>query len=123
MEYLSHIISNAGVSTDPSKVTVMVAWLRPHNVKGLRGFLRLTDYYRWFVKDYGVTITELLKKDGFNWDSKAEETFCKLKQAMSEVPILGLPNFNKPFTLETDVSANGIGVVLVQEGGQAIGFS
>jgi len=35
---------------------------------------------------------------------------------MSEVATLGLPDFNKPFTLETDASVNGIRVVLVQQG-------
>ena len=34
---------------------------------------------------------------------------------MSEVPTLGLLDFSKPFILETDASANVIGVVLVQE--------
>ena len=52
-----------------------------------------------------------MKKDGFHWDKEAEEVFCKLKKAMSEVPTLRLP-----FILETDANASGFGVVLVQEG-------
>lgn len=70
MEYLGHITSNAGASINPSKVVAMVAWPRPNNVKGLRGFLRLTGYYRLFVKDYGIIsqpLIKLLKKDGFTW--------------------------------------------------------
>jgi len=82
VEYFGHIISNVGVSIDPSKVAAIVAWPMLHNVKGLGGFLGLTGYYRRFVKNYGVInqpLTELLKNDGFHWDSKAEETFYKLK--------------------------------------------
>ena len=42
--------------------------------------------------------------------------FIDLKQAVSNVPTLGLSDFSKPFILETDTCASGIMVVLVQEG-------
>jgi len=45
-----------------------------------------------------------LKKGDFSWDLKVKKAFEKLKGAMSKVPILGLPNFNKAFILETDAS-------------------
>jgi hypothetical protein len=35
---------------------------------------------------------------------------------MTTTPILAMPNFNETFTVETDVSGNGIGAVLQQQG-------
>ena len=38
-----------------------------------------------------------------------------LKEKIMSVPVLVFPDFNKPFLLETDVSKEGLGVVLSQK--------
>jgi hypothetical protein len=50
VEYLGHIISGQGVSTDPSKIKDIVEWKTPKTLKRLRGFLGLTGYYRRLTK-------------------------------------------------------------------------
>jgi len=117
VHYLGHVISGAGVATDPSKVRDILNWPTPQSVKDVRAFLGLAGYYRKFVKNFGVIskpLTTLLKKRVlFVWTSVHEEAFQLLKQALSTTPVLALLDFSKTFVIETDASDKGVGAVLL----------
>ncbi|GJW42570.1 reverse transcriptase [Tanacetum coccineum] len=105
-----------GVEIDPKKVFMVREWPVPQSQRHVRGFLGLVGYYRRFIKEYATLaapLTDLLWKDGFKWGDRVSEAFEALKQQLSTVPVLGLPDFKKTFTVETDALGDGIGVPLV----------
>lgn len=80
----------------------------------------LAGFYRKFVKHFAIIckpLTNLLKKDViFVWTADHQHAFATLQQALSTAPVLGLPDFTKIFSIETDACKNGVGAVLLQDG-------
>ena len=48
------------------------------------------------------------------WDDSCEEAFRELKQRLTTVPILTVPNSDEPYVVVTDASGTGLGGVLMQ---------
>ncbi|GFW83993.1 retrovirus-related Pol polyprotein from transposon 297 [Trichonephila clavipes] len=79
----------------------------------------MSQWYSKFIKNYADLCEPLynLKKKfkKFCWSVEAQRAFDVVKTAITEAPILKLPDFEKPFELFTDASSIGIGAVLNQE--------
>ena len=82
--FLGHIVGAEGIKVDPSKVEAVRDWPRPRNALEVRSFLRLDDYYRWFVEVFSKIsspMTELTRKNQkFVWLEKCENNFQELKR-------------------------------------------
>jgi hypothetical protein len=120
IHYLGHILSGNDICTDPDKVTAVSSWPQPTSTRELRGFLGLAGLYRKFVRHFAVIarpLTNLLKKNVlFVWTQDHQIAFHTLKEALCTALVLALPDFTKPFAIETDACHTGVGAVLLQAG-------
>ncbi|XP_031281911.1 uncharacterized protein LOC116140416 [Pistacia vera] len=85
----------------------------------IRAEIKLQQPNLKFVNGYGkiaLPLTNLLRKDAFHWIESSQKAFEELKQVITTVPVLSMPNFSKTFIIETDASRQGIDAVLMQEG-------
>jgi hypothetical protein len=116
--YLGHIIGAKGVQVHQEKIQSIMEWPTPKTLTELRGFMGMCMYYRKFVKGFSqlcAPLTDLTKKGAFKWDEESQITMDKMKEVMSTCPVLALPDFSLPFTLECDASEERIGTVLMQK--------
>jgi len=50
--FLGVVIGPKGIEMEKEKVDRVLSWPEPKNVKDIRKFLDLTNYYRRFIKDF-----------------------------------------------------------------------
>lgn len=103
---------------DPSKVKAITNWPIPQDKRQLQQFLSFTNFYRQFIPSYAHTakpLYSLTSKLEWTWTERHQEAFNKLKHKVTTEPILVIPNFDKPFLVETDASKFAVGAILSQE--------
>ena len=118
VKYLGHIISKDGIRVNPENTNKVRNFPTPRNVKEVRSFLGMANYYRKFVKDYARVaspLTALLKKNQkFQWTPACEKSFDQLKNKLTSAPLLAFPKLDQPFILTTDASEYANGYILSQ---------
>jgi hypothetical protein len=86
LKFLGHIVSAAGITTDPNQIKVIREWPNLVCVKDVRSFLGMANYYRKFVPNFGIisrSLTNLLRKDTvFVWTQTENQAFMDLKTAL-----------------------------------------
>ncbi|KAK8700519.1 hypothetical protein V6N13_018914 [Hibiscus sabdariffa] len=118
--FLGHVVSSEGIRVDPKKVEAVVNWKQPKSVTKIRSFLGLAGYYRRFVSGFSkvaTPLTKLLQKGvKYEWSDARQQAFEKLKEALTNAPVLIQPVSGKEFVVYSDASYVGLGCVLMQEG-------
>jgi len=118
LDFLGHRISADGILMDPKKVSAILEWPAPSNIKQLQSFLGLANYYRRFIPGFASLahpLNVLLRKNTkFTWSSETQKSFDEIKSKFSSSPVLAYPDREIPFMVETDSSNFAIGAILSQ---------
>ena len=116
VDFLGMIVRRDGIKMDQTKVKAILDWSEPKNVKGVRSFLGLANFYQRFIKDYArvaCPLHDLTKKEEpFRWEQPQQHAFDTLKEHFTTAPVLAFPDLDCKFCLESDASNYATGTVL-----------
>ncbi len=116
VEYLGYILTREGIKPQPIKVQAILALNPPNNVKELRHFLSMVQYYRdmWAKRsDMLAPLSDLMEECGetktnrknkvkpCHCDSIHQIAFDNVKSTIAKEVVLAYPDFTKSFDIYT----------------------
>ena len=117
--FLGFEITPGEIRMEPSKIEAVKDWPTPTNRKEVRMFIGFINFYRSFIKGFGGIAKPLHELTGegttFEWTEKQQQAFDALREAVGKEPVLRMPDFSRPFHIETDASDFAIGAELYQK--------
>ncbi|GBN61380.1 Transposon Tf2-6 polyprotein [Araneus ventricosus] len=119
IDYLGFNISHNKIQPITSNFLKITSFQPPRTVKQVRRFLGLCGFYRSLIPGFAELtecLTELTRKNvPFHWTPTHQEAFKKLQDVFFTKPFVRLPDWDKPFVLNTDASGQAISGILLQE--------
>ena len=113
---LEFLGTKEGMVSSSRKVETVLKIPPPKSLTQLKSFLGIVNHYRKLVPllaDLSDPLNHLLKKDTpWEWSSECQESFTKLKEALTSTTVLAHYDPTMPIALACDVSSIGIGVVI-----------
>lgn len=116
VEYLGHKITEKGIQPLQEKVIAVTNAPEPQNVTELQAFIGMITYYNKFLPNLSTTLEPLhrLLRKGVEWEwkTKQQEAFTKVKTLLKSAPVLVHYDASQPLILTVDASSYGLGAVL-----------
>ncbi|KAF8748203.1 hypothetical protein RHS01_10971 [Rhizoctonia solani] len=107
-----------GFSLDKLKIQAVQEWPTPTKVKEVQSFLGFANFLQQFLANFShmaQPLHNLVKKDTlWKWETREQEAFQGLKEAITNALVLCHTDPTKPYFLETDASGAALGSILSQ---------
>ena len=120
VSYMGHIFSAQGLAADPEKVKAVSQMQYPTDVQGVQRVLGVANYLAKFTPKLSTVcepLRRLLDKDSvFDWLPPHETAFSRMKELITQAPVLQYYDVNKEVSLECDSLEVGLGAVIKQGG-------
>ena len=135
VNFLGFFIENGQIRPDPSRLSPLIEFPLPNDLRSLERFLGMTTYFSKFIQHYSdlaeplMAIKNHLLRVGSRasntpidfWPDEAKKSFDAIKSEIVNA-VLVLPRPEEPLVLRTDASDFAIGAVLQTESGQPVSF-
>ncbi|MBW0484088.1 hypothetical protein O181_023803 [Austropuccinia psidii MF-1] len=111
LKALGHIVSGLSLGIDKNKVAEVLLKLIPQNKKEMMSFLGFASYYRQNLKYFAILARSLYRicdqQTVFEMTQERIKAYEKIRKALTEAPLLLMPNWNIPFKLYIDSCGDG----------------
>ncbi|MBW0546938.1 hypothetical protein O181_086653 [Austropuccinia psidii MF-1] len=118
LKALGHVVSGLSLGIDKNQLSEVFLKPMPQNKKEIQSFLGFSGYYLRLIKDFSSIARPLYKlcdKDTvFEMTVDRFKAFESLRQALTNAPLLLIPDFILPFKLYIDASGDQLGAILNQ---------
>ncbi|MBW0481308.1 hypothetical protein O181_021023 [Austropuccinia psidii MF-1] len=93
-----HIVSGLRMGIDKNKVAAVLLKPIPHNKKEMMSFLGFVSYYRQHLKDFEILAESLYRicdqQTVFEMTQERIKVYEKMRKALTEAPLLLMPDWN-----------------------------
>ncbi|MBW0483295.1 hypothetical protein O181_023010 [Austropuccinia psidii MF-1] len=118
LKALGNIISGLSLGIDKNKMAAVLIKPIPQNKKEMMSFLGFSSSYRQNSKDFAIIAKSLYRicdqQTIFELTQERIKAYEKIRKALTEAPLLLMPDWNIPFKFYIDACGDGLGAALNQ---------
>ena len=119
VQFIGHLLTNQGLKPDPAKIEAVRKMPKPEDPEAVRRINGFVNYLAKFLpglSDVMEPLRQLTHNDvEWQWTETHNKAFDKIKQLVTQAPILTYYDPQKPLTIQCDASQSGLGSCLLQD--------